>query len=128
MAAKKKGKTRRFPADIKKAWQKFEPELAKHKREHERQGETFTSVTREEFEAKMKRVNSPMILSQGWTNPVPPGGRSITLLGLQIPIPLSGLTWPCRCQSATAIRSQVMTNSSLHSMHVFRLTPRLYSL
>src|SRR5258706_14277072 len=58
MAAKKKAKTRRSPADIKKAWQKLEPELAKHKREHERQGETFTSITREEFEAKMKRIRS----------------------------------------------------------------------
>ena len=58
MAAKKKAKTRRSPADIKKAWQNLHPALAEHRREHERQGETFRSITREEFEAKVKRVNS----------------------------------------------------------------------
>ena len=74
MAAKKKAKTRRSPADITKAWRKLEPELAKHKMERERQGETFTSITREEFEAKVKRVNSPMIVSQSWNNTASPGG------------------------------------------------------
>src|SRR5262249_7490651 len=61
MAAKRTKKFRRSPADINKAWQKLEPELAKQRKERERQGETFTSITREEFEAKLKRVNSPMI-------------------------------------------------------------------
>jgi len=111
MAAKKKSKTRRSPAEIKKAWQKLEPELAKHKRNHERKGETFRSITREEFEAKMKRVKSPMILSQGWQTRYLLVERSITRLELQIPTPLSGLAWPCPCHSATVIRSQVMTNS-----------------
>jgi len=87
MAAKKKSKTRRSPAEIKKAWQKLEPELAKHKRNHERKGETFRSITREEFEAKMKRVKSPMILSQGWTNPVPPGGTINYSIGIANPDP-----------------------------------------
>jgi hypothetical protein len=88
MAAKKKAKTRRSPADIKKAWQKLEPELAKHRREHDRQGETFTCITREEFAAKMKRVNSPMILSQGWTNTAPPGGTINYSVGIGNPDPV----------------------------------------
>jgi len=36
MAAKKKAKTRRSPADIKKAWQNLQPTLAEHRSEHER--------------------------------------------------------------------------------------------
>ena len=74
MAVKKTAKIRRSPADIKKAWQKLQPELARQRAERERQGETFTSITREEFEAKLKRVNSPMIVSQSWNNSAPPGG------------------------------------------------------
>jgi hypothetical protein len=87
MAAKKKAKTPRSPVDIKKAWQKLEPELAKHKREREGQGETFTSITRAEFEAKMKRVNSPMIVSQGWSNTAPPGGTINYSVGIANPDP-----------------------------------------
>src|SRR5262245_13956858 len=87
MAAKKKTKTR-SPADIKKAWQKVEAELAKHKRERERQGETFTSITREEFEAKMKRVNSPMIVFQSWNNTSPPGGTINYSIGILNPDPI----------------------------------------
>ena len=86
MAAKKKAKTRRSPADITKAWRKLEPELAKHKMERERQGETFTSITREAFE--MKRVNSPMILSQGWDNTAPPGGTINYSVGIANPDPI----------------------------------------
>jgi hypothetical protein len=85
--AAKKAKTRRSPAEIKKAWQKLEPELAKHKRDHDRQGETFRSITREKFEAKMRRAHSPMILSQGWTNPVPPGGTINYSVGIANPDP-----------------------------------------
>jgi hypothetical protein len=88
MAAKKKAKTRRSPADIKKAWQKLEAELTTHKREREREGETFTSITREEFEAKMKRVNSPMIVSQGWNNAAPPGGTINYSIGILNPDPI----------------------------------------
>jgi hypothetical protein len=73
MAAKKKAKTR-SSADIAKAWRKLEPELARRRAEHERQGGTFKSITREEFEAKMKRVNSPMIVGLFWFTTAPPGG------------------------------------------------------
>ena len=88
MAAKKKAKTRRSPADIKKAWQNLQPALAEHGREHERQGETFTSITREEFEAKVKRVNSPMIVSQSWNNTASPGGTINYSVGIFNPDPI----------------------------------------
>jgi hypothetical protein len=89
MAAKKTAKIRRSPADIRKAWEKLEPELARQRKEHERQGETFTSITREEFEAKMKRVNSPMIVSQGWNNNAPPGGTINYTVGVTNPDPVA---------------------------------------
>ena len=90
MAVKKRAKIRRSPADIKKAWQKLEPELARQRAERERQGETFTSITREEFEAKLKRVNSPMIVSQSWNNSAPPGGTINYSVGVVNPDPI---TW-----------------------------------
>jgi len=90
MAVKKRAKIRRSPADIKKAWQKLEPELARQRAERERQGETFTSITREEFEAKLKRVNSPMIVSQSWNNFAPPGGTINYSVGVLNPDPI---TW-----------------------------------
>ena len=65
MAAKKKAKVGRSPREIAKMWQKLEPQLAKERVAHEREGQTFTSITRAEFEAKLKRVHSPMIVSQG---------------------------------------------------------------
>jgi len=89
MAAKKTAKIRRSPADIKKAWEKLEPELIKQRKEHDRQGQTFTSITREEFEAKLKRVNSPMIVSQSWTNGAPPGGTISYTVGVTNPDPVA---------------------------------------
>jgi hypothetical protein len=78
-----------IPAEIKKAWQKLEAELAKQRREHERQGETFTSITREEFEAKMRRVNSPVIVSQSWNGIAPLGGTLNYKVGVMNPDPVA---------------------------------------
>jgi hypothetical protein len=85
MAMKKTAKIRRSPADIKKAWQKLEPELATQLAERERQGETFTSITRQEFEAKLKRVKSPTIVSQSWNNSASPGGTINYSVGVLTP-------------------------------------------
>ena len=73
-AAKVRAAVGRSAADIKKAWDKLEPELAKLRRDHERRGDTFSAITREEFEKKMNRVNSPMIVGQGWSGSGPAGG------------------------------------------------------
>jgi hypothetical protein len=89
MAVKKTAKIRRSTADIRKAWEKLETELAGHRTERERRGETFTSITREEFEAKLKRVKSPMIVFQGWNNSAPPGGTINYSVGILNPDPTS---------------------------------------
>ncbi len=48
--------------------------------------ENFTGITREEIENKFKRVNSPMIVSQGW-NSTTPGGTINYSLGIYNPDP-----------------------------------------
>src|SRR5262245_65008055 len=64
----------RTPADIRKAWHQLEQEIAKHKADSKDTRETYAAMTRAEFEAKLKRVNSPMIVSHGWTASAAPGG------------------------------------------------------
>ena|SRR5436190_1893446 len=48
--------------------------MANHQKEHEGRGDAFTVITREQFEAKLKPVNSPMIVSHGWNPSSAPGG------------------------------------------------------
>ena len=86
IAVKKTAKIRRSSADIKK--QKREPKLARQRAERERQGETFTSITREEFEAKLTRVKSSIIVFQSWNNSAPPGGTINDSVGALNPDPI----------------------------------------
>jgi hypothetical protein len=64
----------RSAADVAKAWKAVEAEIAQQRKNHEKKGEVFTGLTKEEFEKKMKRVESPMIVGQGWSNSAAPGG------------------------------------------------------
>ena len=114
MAAKKKAKVGRSPREIAKMWQKLEPQLAKKRVAREREGQTFTSITREEFEAKLKRVHLPMIVSQGWSPTAPPGGR-INYAVQRVVFDIGrGQTSLCLYRSATAIRSSATTISFLN--------------
>jgi hypothetical protein len=61
----------------------------KHKRENE--GEHFTAVTPDEIERKLKRVNSPMIVSQGWGGTTP-GGTFGYSLGIYNPDPTQAVS------------------------------------
>ena len=58
-------------------WDKLELELAKFRRDREQKGDVVSTITREELEKKLNRVNSPMIAGQGWSGSVP-AGRSFT--------------------------------------------------
>ena len=58
------------------------------KREYK--SEHFTSVTAEEIEKKLKRVKSPMIVSQGW-NSTTPGGTVNYNLGIYNPDPTQAI-------------------------------------
>lgn len=82
---KKTTKARRSAAEI---WKALEPALKQHEQEHKGSGQkTFMPITREEFEAKMKRVNSPMIVSQSWDDNAAPGGVINYTVGVLNPDP-----------------------------------------
>jgi hypothetical protein len=74
MALRKNKSILRTAADITKAWHQLEKEVAKHRQGSQDKREVYTAMTRAEFEAKLKRVNSPMIVSQGAGASAPPGG------------------------------------------------------
>jgi hypothetical protein len=69
---------------IKEHTQRIEKAVEKNKAENT--GEYFTSVTPDEIKRKLKRVNSPMIVSQGWGS-VAPGGTVNYNLGIYNPDP-----------------------------------------
>ena len=71
-------------ARIKEQTKKIQQAIERHKRENE--GEHFTSLTKDEIEKKLKRVNSPMIVSQGW-NSTTLGGVVNYNLGIYNPDP-----------------------------------------
>lgn len=82
-------KARKFTAgEIKSNIEKIKKEVEKHKKENK--GENFTSVTPEEIEKKLKRVNSPIIVSQGW-NFTTPGGTVNYSLGIFNPDPVQAI-------------------------------------
>jgi hypothetical protein len=76
MAAKRTGQ-KVSAAQIRQLANKIEEATKKHKREQK--GEHFTAVTKEEIEKKLKRVNSPMIVSQGWNSTLPGGAVNYSL-------------------------------------------------
>jgi hypothetical protein len=81
---KKSTKTRRSAADL---WKRLEPELKRLEQESKGTGRTFLPITREEFDAKLKRVNSPMIVSQSWDDNAAPGGVINYTVGVLNPDP-----------------------------------------
>lgn len=75
-------------AQIKEQVQKIQKVIEKHKRENEE--EHFTSVTPDQIQKKLKRVKSPMIVSQGWGNTTP-GGTVNYSLGIYNPDPTQAI-------------------------------------
>jgi len=72
-------------AQIKDHIKKIQDEIEKQRREHQRRGEHFKSITPEEIEKKLKRVNSPFLFSEGWSSTTPPGGTISYTLGIYNP-------------------------------------------
>jgi hypothetical protein len=73
---------------IKEQTKKIEEAIEKHKRENKE--EHFTSIMREEIERKLRRVKSPMIVSQGWGNAAP-GGTVNYSVGIYNPDPTDAI-------------------------------------
>lgn len=81
-------KTEFTEAQIKEHIQSIEKAVEKHK--SEKKGEHFTSVTPDEIEKKLKRVNSPIIVSQSWGSTMP-GGTVDYNLGIYNPDPTQAI-------------------------------------
>jgi hypothetical protein len=86
--AAKSGQRKWTAARIKGQIQKIQQVIEKHKRDNKE--EHFTAVTPEEIEKKLKRVKSPMIVSQGWGNTTP-GGTVNYNLGIYNPDPTQAI-------------------------------------
>ena len=78
----------RSAEDVEKAWRTAEAEIARERKNREKRGETFTAVSKEEFERKLKRVESPIIIWESWTNTAPPGGTIKYTVGVENPDPV----------------------------------------
>jgi hypothetical protein len=87
MAAKREQK-KWTGSQIKDQIRKIQKAIEKHKQESA--AEHFTAVTPEEIEKKLKRVKSPMIVSQGW-NDTTLGGTVNYTLGLFNPDPTQAI-------------------------------------
>jgi hypothetical protein len=87
MAAKGK-RSEWTAAQVREQIEKIKEVVERQKREYK--SEHFTAVTPEEIERKLKRVNSPMIVSQGW-NSTTPGGTVNYGLGLYNPDPTQSI-------------------------------------
>lgn len=75
-------------AQIKEQTRRIQKAIEKHRQEN--MGEHFTAVTPEEIKKKLKRVKSPIIVSQGW-NSSTPGGTVNYSLGLYNPDPTQAI-------------------------------------
>lgn len=79
----------RSTEEVNKAWKKAEEEVARERKNREKKGETFTGMTKEEFEKKMRRAESPVIIWQSWNNTAPPTGTINYNVGVQNPDPVA---------------------------------------
>ena len=76
MASKSK-RAKWTAAQIKDHVRNIAKAVEKHRADHK--GEHFTSITEADIERKFKRVNSPMIISQGWSASPTPGSYNFGL-------------------------------------------------
>lgn len=79
----------RSAADVSKAWKTAEADIARERKKREKQGATFTGVSKEEFEKKLTRAESPVIVWQSWNNTAPPTGTINYSVGVQNPDPIA---------------------------------------
>ncbi|MBO0612332.1 hypothetical protein [Thiothrix fructosivorans] len=79
----------KFPAEeVREHIKKIEKVIEKQKQENKEVN--FTAVTPEEIEEKLRRVDSPMIISQGWGSTMP-GGTINYNLGIYNPDPTQAI-------------------------------------
>jgi hypothetical protein len=112
MVIRKSGTKGKPAINVKRAIAAIEAEISKEKKKREKSGETFTSLAREELEAKLKRAESPMIVWQSWTT-APPGGTINYNVGVFNPDPVS---WGSLCVAVSiGNRNPIQSNDAFLS-------------
>jgi hypothetical protein len=86
--AAKSGHRKWTRSEIKEQIRQIQEAIEKHR--HASKGEHFTAITPEQIEKKLKRVKSPMIVSQGW-NDAALGGTVNYSLGIFNPDPTQAI-------------------------------------
>jgi hypothetical protein len=76
-------------SDSSKHLQKILKEIEARRKEAEKEGLNFTAPTEEELIEKLQRVNSPMIVFQGWSGSSPQSGQINYSVGVFNPDPVS---------------------------------------
>ena len=91
MADKKEssGAAARSAADVAKAWKTVEADIARERKNHEQRGHIFVGISKEEFEKKMRRADSPFFTGAGWNSPAPWGGTINYSVGVHNPDPFA---------------------------------------
>ncbi|HSB09103.1 MAG TPA: hypothetical protein VLM38_06300 [Blastocatellia bacterium] len=84
----KSGPRKLTAAAIREQVDRIQKVIEKQKRENK--GQHFTGLTAQEIEKKLRRVKSPMIVSQGW-NSTTPGGTVNYSLGIYNPDPTQAI-------------------------------------
>src|SRR6266852_1033581 len=85
------GKTagKKTSAESKRAIEATEAEIQKEKKQREKSGETFVSLTRDQLNNKLKRAESPIITFESWNNTAPIGGTINYNVGVTNPDPFA---------------------------------------
>jgi hypothetical protein len=84
-AATVKDQAKFTAAQIKEQTAKIQEVIAKEKARFK--GQNFTEAKPEDIDKKLKRVNSPMIVFQGWSGSAPAGGTISYSVGIWNPDP-----------------------------------------
>ncbi len=89
---RRKAKAKWTRAQIKKQIERIQ-EVVEQQKRLVKKGDNFTAVTPEDIERKLKRADSPMIVSQfgSWTGPTPPGGTLTYNVGIYNPDPTQAI-------------------------------------
>lgn len=120
MATTSKGRKPLTEAEKTKHIKKINEEVEKHKKSIKK-GDTFTSATEEQLREKLGRVNSPMIVFQGWSGAAP-GGTVNYGVGVYNPDPVQRIWLFCHVFVGSG---NVVSDTGMFLLNVDPRFPRL---
>jgi hypothetical protein len=107
-------------AEVTKHLENIQAAVEKHRREGD--FENFQSIASEDLEAKLKRTNSPFILSQGWPNTAPRGGSFNYSVQIYNPDPVNAFSLYAHVFVGSG---NVVSDTGLFLLNVDERFPRL---